>query len=525
MDSFDSEDLAVLALSLLPDIPGVVVSDSATLTWGVQGWSSTTDAVRSPHFMCGGIKWRLVCYPQGSSATTSQDSVSLYLDRGDFGRNTNLPPVCVQFCLVMSNPYSPSIYVSQNMAKRVGLNEVLCGYDAFCSRNRVTERDFGSTAAVVQSGEVDVTVFLRVMHDPDGELWMSGIPSRITTTMPSRSSPTGNEDGPVASTSASSNPPPIKNPPPCRAAYPGEECMICADEPLLFPAKPPTQLCQHEARICLTCLEGHVAERVKGKGVLAGIDCPAHECPQVMDYHEVKIWADEETFARYDRLLARQALGVDEDFVLCTNAACDAGQIHSQGADEPIVTCYVCQHRTCFIHQVEWHEGYTCEEWDQQQKIRSGIATTPEYLSKFTKLCPNCKKPIEKYEGCDALTCKPPAGCGHTFCWRCLAPYEPILRDGNHRHYTDCKYYVAYDEPRTEPAASAFASVSSLGSIPPVSAAPEPSTSHNPPTLDPLPDTNAYSPYDIGPPIPMASTSTGTSTLGRKKWYRFWKGG
>jgi hypothetical protein len=59
MDPFvlGSDDLAVLALSLLPDIPGATVSDSATLTWGIQGWSSTTGAVRSPHFMCGGVKW------------------------------------------------------------------------------------------------------------------------------------------------------------------------------------------------------------------------------------------------------------------------------------------------------------------------------------------------------------------------------------------------------------------------------------------------------------------------------------
>jgi hypothetical protein len=107
--------------------------------------------------------------------------------------------------------------------------------------------------------------------------------------------------------------------------------MICADEPLLFPVKPPTQLCLHEAQICLTCLEGHIAEQVRGKGAVAGVVCPAHDCLQVLDYHEIKYWADEETFSRYDRLLTRQALGVDENFVFCTNAACEAGQIHPQG--------------------------------------------------------------------------------------------------------------------------------------------------------------------------------------------------
>jgi len=63
-------------------------------------------------------------------------------------------------------------------------------------------------------------------------------------------------------------------------------------------------------------------------------------------------------------------------------------------ASAPIVTCYVCHHRTCFTHQVAWHDGYTCDEWDQHQMTRVGMATTAEYLTKFTKMCPRCKKPV-----------------------------------------------------------------------------------------------------------------------------------
>ncbi|KAG8807406.1 hypothetical protein FRC17_004473, partial [Serendipita sp. 399] len=32
-------------------------------------------------------------------------------------------------------------------------------------------------------------------------------------------------------------------------------------------------------------------------------------------------------------------------------------------------------------------------------------------------------------------------------CWLCFAPYEAILRDGNHRHKSSCKHYAAYDDP------------------------------------------------------------------------------
>lgn len=68
-------------------------------------------------------------------------------------------------------------------------------------------------------------------------------------------------------------------------------------------------------------------------------------------------------------------------------------------ANAPIVTCYVCHHRTCFTHQVAWHEGYTCDEWDKEKKVRETITTTAQYLATFTKTCPHCKKPV-----CSLLT-------------------------------------------------------------------------------------------------------------------------
>ena len=55
----------------------------------------------------------------------------------------------------------------------------------------------------------------------------------------------------------------------------------------------------------------------------------------LMDYEDIRYWSDRDTFRRYDRMLTRMALGVEENFVLCTNAACDAGQIHSEGCEFP----------------------------------------------------------------------------------------------------------------------------------------------------------------------------------------------
>ena len=41
------------------------------------------------------------------------------------------------------------------------------------------------------------------------------------------------------------------------------------------------------------------------------------------------------------------------------------------------------------------------------------------------------------------MTCKSNR-CGYEFCWACLADFNEIRRDGNHRHKLACKHYAEY---------------------------------------------------------------------------------
>lgn len=53
-----------------------------------------------------------------------------------------------------------------------------------------------------------------------------------------------------------------------------------------------------------------------------------------------------------------------ENFIWCT-ADCGSGQIHDSGSDQPIVTCLSCSHRSCFEHNVAWHQNLTCDEYNR----------------------------------------------------------------------------------------------------------------------------------------------------------------
>lgn len=118
----------------------------------------------------------------------------------------------------------------------------------------------------------------------------------------------------------------------------------------------------------------------------------------------------------------------DPDFRWC-KARCGVGQIHTGKGIiyinethnfelfirsffridiSPIIICYNCGVKSCYTHDVTWHEDQTCEEYDENMK------KPDEYLSQNTKKCPKCSLSIEKNEGCDHMTCD---NCRYEFCW------------------------------------------------------------------------------------------------------------
>ncbi|KAJ1301940.1 hypothetical protein OPQ81_000779 [Rhizoctonia solani] len=218
-------------------------------------------------------------------------------------------------------------------------------------------------------------------------------------------------------------------------------CIVCLEKRDLVL---PTSLCTHGPVICLPCLEEYVIHAIRVGGLIRLV-CPAVGCEQEMRREEVVkyIGEDEECLDRFNALKTQEMLENHPNFRWCTNAACGRGQIHPEGAS--IVVCDYCATLSCFLHQVPWHEGLTCEQYMVEQENMANN----EYLTTRTKRCPKptCRFPIEKMSGCDRMTCR----CGHQFCWACLADYALIRQQGNIAHNSGCRHYYVpnpYARPR-----------------------------------------------------------------------------
>jgi hypothetical protein len=117
-------------------------------------------------------------------------------------------------------------------------------------------------------------------------------------------------------------------------------------------------------------------------------------------------------YPRYDQKSVISVFKDFPNFTPCLGPGCGSGQIHADGHGQPIMTCTTCNFKTCFTHQVKWHSGMTCAEFDNPgvsgRERAKQEAASAKYIAKNAKICPNkkCGAVIVKNSGCDHMTCK-----------------------------------------------------------------------------------------------------------------------
>jgi hypothetical protein len=204
------------------------------------------------------------------------------------------------------------------------------------------------------------------------------------------------------------------------------DCVVCGDSVHVVDL-PSLANCDHRPETCADCYSGWIAAQLQGSSWREA-KCPGNKCTTVLSYHEIRLYAQPETFQQYDTFIARAAFSEDRklyhqsahvlppdnntaNFRWCR--ACDSGQIHMSGVEGNIFTCVACGHKVCIIHENTWHEGETCREFEyrssgrKQRDKKAQEEASLRAIGKLTKKCPGpgCTWNIEKNDGCDHMTC------------------------------------------------------------------------------------------------------------------------
>ncbi|KAM7198876.1 hypothetical protein V8F20_005943 [Naviculisporaceae sp. PSN 640] len=206
-----------------------------------------------------------------------------------------------------------------------------------------------------------------------------------------------------------------------------------------FPSPDLLPICSasHPLNICWACLAQHVRTQLDSRGIDAceSLGCPSPGCGHRYTHEEVRMLVPPDVFARYDKLNLLKALSAEPDFRWCLREGCENGQIHQildRLGDGPLdrrrnhVECEECQFQMCFTHQIPWHRGLSCAEYDQMKAgMMAGDTNhqaTQEWLVANTKMC-RCGAYVQKRGGCFHMTC---SSCRFEFCWECMADWKLI---------------------------------------------------------------------------------------------------
>jgi hypothetical protein len=224
------------------------------------------------------------------------------------------------------------------------------------------------------------------------------------------------------------------------------ECIVCVTEKFLneFEGMYGDSCLHVERTVCNSCVYENTKCLIEDSMVYYGeVECPEPNCHGILDYQGIReillfIGKNDVLFEQYDQHLIYRQLEQMPEFVWCAYA-CGSGQIYDLGGSaNPAVTCVKCNRPTCFKHRVVWHTDMSCDQYDILKSQPSETDANNKWLEMFSKQCPQCQWHIQKYEGCDHMTCR---YCQHQFCWECFVSYTLIASIGHSQHKTSCSHY------------------------------------------------------------------------------------
>lgn len=229
------------------------------------------------------------------------------------------------------------------------------------------------------------------------------------------------------------------------------ECRVCLDgkfgsDCIMFDA------CGHV--YCKDCMKEHFSVKIRD-GDVKGLLCPDTDCESVALPSQVKALVEPELFEKYDAALLDLSLSEMGDIVYCPRKICQTPVVKEEGN---MGQCTVCGLAFCILCKTTYHGLEPCKVSEEEYKrladnyknatedeksimeqrygkhnLRQVIenCNSEEWIKKHSKNCPKCERAIQKFDGCNKMTCMK---CRCYFCWLCCVV---LPQSDPYSHYRD----------------------------------------------------------------------------------------
>lgn len=207
-------------------------------------------------------------------------------------------------------------------------------------------------------------------------------------------------------------------------------CNVCYTNPVEQDRRANiTSRCNHPIETCSDCIQSWLESQLDAVGT--NLTCPG--CNESLEYGEVRQFAGQDQFQRYDRLLLTKLLSMSGDFRWCASTSCPSGQ-HVDCGD--YFDCANCKARNC-VHHATIHIGESCDGFQKRMDESHETSSSATLIAEISKPCPQCAVRTEKNGGCDHISC---SECQKQWCWICQCDWT--LASGNAQlHDITCKHH------------------------------------------------------------------------------------
>jgi hypothetical protein len=162
---------------------------------------------------------------------------------------------------------------------------------------------------------------------------------------------------------------------------------------------------------CKDCLYQYVKYRIEECQVLT-MPCPNHECRSQIDEPIIKHLVSEALYEKYKAFKQSEELSKNPYHRWCPQPDCTGYDIGT--ASNIQLSCNICKFSFCFYCQEPWHATGKCK-FESEKEMQKWAKNNG------VKICPNCRRKVEKNLGCDHMTC---SKCRYEWCWLCGDKYS-----------------------------------------------------------------------------------------------------
>ena len=186
-------------------------------------------------------------------------------------------------------------------------------------------------------------------------------------------------------------------------------CPICTDE-----ISHAEQLgCGHS--YCSGCLQHYLESAPHTKSFPLACIGDEGACKVPISIPEIRRFLQPQVFQALVEVAFRSYLDQHaQELKFCTTPDCQQIYRHNPNTRK-ILQCPSCFSTICSGCDEEAHEGMTCQERRLHKDPAEQDRLFNEWANEHAKPCPECRRRIEKSEGCNHMTCP----CGTHFCWQC----------------------------------------------------------------------------------------------------------